>query len=96
MEYLMKCSEMELIKYGIIFEEKYEYEICCFSSKNIYSYAQSHQVIRGLKHYKTCNHNKVYLRAYKCKCCNGWNLTSEKSFQYVKENLMTYENKRIC
>ena len=96
MKTLMTCSEKEVRKYGIAVEEKHEYEICRFSSKNIYSYAQSQQVIRSLKHCKTRNHNKVYLRAYKCKRCNGWHLTSEKTFQYREERQVTYENKRVC
>ena len=80
---------------GFEMEEKHEYEICRFSTKNIYSYSQSQQVIRNLKHCKTRNHNKVYLRAYKCKRCNGWHLTSEKPFQYREERRVAYENKRV-
>ncbi len=92
---LMECSEKKLREYGFEVEEKHEYEICRFSTKNIYSYAQSQQVIRNLKHCRTRNRNKVYLRAYKCKRCNGWHLTSEKPFQYREERRVAYENKLI-
>lgn len=92
---LMECSGKKLREYGFEMEEKHEYEICRFSTKNIYSYSQSQQVIRNLKHCKTRNHNKVYLRAYKCKRCNGWHLTSEKPFQYREERRVAYENKRV-
>lgn len=91
----MECSEKKLREYGFEVEEKHGYEICRFSTKNIYSYAQSQQVIRNLKHCRTRNRNKVYLRAYKCKRCNGWHLTSEKPFQYREERRVAYENKLI-
>ena len=44
---LMECSGRKLREYGFEVEEKHEYEICRFSTKNIYSYAQSQQVIRN-------------------------------------------------
>lgn len=82
---LMGCSAQKLKAYEIEVDEKHEYEICKFALKNSYSYAQSQRVMRSLKHCRTRNHNKVYLRAYKCKRCNGWHLTSEKPFQYMEE-----------
>lgn len=91
----MECSGRKLREYGFEGKEKQEYEICCFSLKNIYSYSQSQQIIRNLKHCKTRNHNKVYLRAYKCKRCNGWHLTSEKPSLYREERQVTYEKKRV-
>ena len=95
MALLLFYINKKLREYGFEVEEKHEYDICRFSTKNIYSYAQSQQVIRNLKHCRTRNRNKVYLRAYKCKRCNGWHLTSEKPFQYREERRVAYENKLI-
>lgn len=91
---LMRCAEKRLRDYGFAADEKHEYEICRFAFKNIYSYSQSQQVIKSLKHCITRNHNKVYLRAYKCKRCNGWHLTSEKPFQYREGRRVACETKR--
>ena len=44
---LMECSGRKLREYGFEVEEKHEYEICRFSTKNIYSYAQSQQIGRA-------------------------------------------------
>lgn len=82
---LMRCPAQKLKVYEIEMEEKHDYEICKFALKNSYSYAQSQRMMRSLKHCRTRNRNKVYLRAYKCKRCNGWHLTSEKPFQYREE-----------
>ena len=35
---LMECSGKKLREYGFEMEEKHEYEICRFSTKNIYSF----------------------------------------------------------
>lgn len=89
----MECSKKKLKAYGIIYEEKHDYEICSFARKNIYSYAQARQMIRIMKHCRNRNHNKVYLRPYKCKRCNGWHLTSEKPFQYREERRIANQKK---
>lgn len=92
----MKWSEKRLKKYGVVYEDKHEYEICFYSMKNTYSYAQAQQVMKNLKKCKTRNRNKIFLRAYKCKCCNGWHLTSEKPTQYREERRVTYEKRNAC
>ena len=91
----MTCSEYELRAYGVPFESDCEYEICSFSNKNCYSYSQAHQKMRNLKHCRTRNRNKVYLRAYKCKRCHSWHLTSEPPFQVREEHRTAYEKKLV-
>ena len=90
---IMDYSEWKLRKNGVALEENHTYEICSFTMKNIYSYSQAQQMMKSMKHCRNRNHNKVYLRSYKCKRCNGWHLTSEKPFQYREERRTIKEKK---
>lgn len=72
--------------YPVIENKVKNFEICIYNKKNIYSYAQVKQIIKGMKKSHTRTHNKVYLRVYKCEKCNGWHLTSSKTIKnYRKE-----------
>lgn len=72
---------------------KISYEICSHTDKNCYSYAQSRHMMKSLKYVRR-NHNKFYIRSYRCHCCGFWHLTSEKPCLY-RENKKIWKYKRF-